>query len=66
LSFSRGGHSIKTTASFGAVDLQGRELQDFKELLRKADQMLYEAKRKGRNRIETPFLSEGVPASLAT
>jgi two-component system, cell cycle response regulator len=49
LAFPFIGQSLKVTASFGAAGFQGRENRDFRSLVRKADEMLYEAKRKGRN-----------------
>jgi diguanylate cyclase (GGDEF)-like protein len=51
LSFPLQGQSVNVTASFGIAGFVGREIQDFTVLVRKADQMLYEAKRGGRNRV---------------
>lgn len=65
-SFRFSGQNVKVTASFGAVGFQSKAPRDFRELLRKADQMLYEAKRKGRNRVQLFSLTEAVPVSLAT
>jgi len=56
LSFPFQGQSVSVTASFGVAGFFGKELLGFTTLMRKADQMLYEAKRAGRNacRIPTP------------
>ena len=51
LSFPLQGQSVRVTASFGVTGVQTSEPQDFNALLRKADQMLYEAKRAGRNLV---------------
>lgn len=51
LSFPLQGQSVRVTASFGVTGVQTSEPQDFSALLRKADQMLYEAKRAGRNLV---------------
>ncbi len=55
LSFPLQGQSIRVTASFGVAGTQDKELQEFGALLRKADQMLYEAKRAGRNQVRVSF-----------
>jgi len=56
LSFPLQGQSIGVTASFGVAGYLGKDGQDFTALVRKADQMLYEAKRAGRNivRVSLP------------
>jgi diguanylate cyclase (GGDEF)-like protein len=51
LSFPLQGQSVSVTASFGVTGVHTREPQEFGFLVRKADQMLYEAKRAGRNLI---------------
>lgn len=54
LSFPLQGQSVHVTASFGVAGWQGKDNSpDFAALVRQADQMLYEAKRGGRNRVET-------------
>lgn len=55
LSFPMQGRSVQVTASFGVAGSDGTDMQDFGTLLRKADQMLYEAKRAGRNQIRVSF-----------
>jgi diguanylate cyclase (GGDEF)-like protein len=52
LSFPLQGQSVHVTASFGAAGSTGKDDQDFSALVRKADQMLYEAKRGGRNLVK--------------
>ena len=49
LSFPFQGQRVTVTASFGVAGVASHEEQQFSALLRKADQMLYEAKRAGRN-----------------
>ena len=51
LSFPLQGQSVSVTASFGVTGVHTKEPQEFGVLVRKADQMLYEAKRAGRNRV---------------
>jgi two-component system, cell cycle response regulator len=51
LSFPLQGQSVRVTASFGVTGVQSKDAQDFGSLVRKADQMLYEAKRAGRNLV---------------
>ncbi len=51
LSFPLQGQSVNVTASFGVAGFQNKELHDFSTLVRKADQLLYEAKRAGRNLV---------------
>jgi len=51
LSFPLAGQSVGVTASFGVAGFQGKNVQDFSALVRQADQMLYEAKRAGRNQV---------------
>lgn len=51
LSFPLQGQSVRVTASFGATGTEGSGVQDFSALVRKADQMLYQAKREGRNLV---------------
>ena len=49
LSFPFAGQSVNISATFGIAGSQGGSLMDFDTLVRKADEMLYEAKRAGRN-----------------
>jgi two-component system, cell cycle response regulator len=54
LSFPLQGQSVNVTASFGVAGWLGKDNSpDFTLLVRKADQMLYEAKRAGRNCVKT-------------
>jgi diguanylate cyclase (GGDEF)-like protein len=55
LSFPLQGQSVRVTVSFGVTGIQTKELQEFGSLIRKADQMLYEAKRAGRNLIRVAY-----------
>jgi two-component system chemotaxis response regulator CheY len=52
LSFPFKGMSVKVTASFGSAGFHSREPLEFAELVAKADQMLYDAKRAGRNQVK--------------
>lgn len=54
-SFSLPGQSVKVTASFGVAGVACHEEQEFSALLRKADQMLYEAKHAGRNCVRMSY-----------
>jgi len=51
LSFPFAGQSVKISATFGVAGCESGKIQDFDVLVRKADEMLYEAKRAGRNRV---------------
>jgi diguanylate cyclase (GGDEF)-like protein len=51
LSFPLQGKSVRVTASFGVARMQPSDAADFGALLQKADHMLYEAKRAGRNLV---------------
>jgi diguanylate cyclase (GGDEF)-like protein len=51
LSFPLQGQSVNVTASFGVAGVQGKDMKEFSSLVRKADNMLYEAKRAGRNLV---------------
>ena len=55
LSFPFQGQSVGVTASFGVAGCSGRDLPEFGSLVRKADQMLYEAKRGGRNAVRVSY-----------
>ena len=51
LSFPLQGKSVNVTASFGVAGTTNKDAQDFSSLVRLADQMLYQAKRGGRNLV---------------
>jgi two-component system, cell cycle response regulator len=55
LSFPLQGKSAQVTASFGVAGVACKELQEYTGLLRRADQMLYEAKRAGRNCVRISY-----------
>ncbi len=50
--FTFAGQTVRITASFGIAGFEGKNMTDFDQLVRKADEALYEAKHKGRNRFE--------------
>jgi two-component system cell cycle response regulator len=52
LVFRFGGKAASVTASFGVSGFQTKTCPEFSQLLRKADEALYAAKRAGRNRVE--------------
>jgi len=55
LSFPLQGQSVRVTASFGVTGVHCKEAQEFGMLVRQADQMLYEAKRAGRNLVRVSY-----------
>ena len=55
LSFPLRGQSVRVTASFGAAGAPCHAPQEYSELFRKADQMLYQAKRAGRNCVRVYY-----------
>jgi two-component system cell cycle response regulator len=55
LSFPFKGHSVSVTASFGVYGTHGKDYQEFATVVRKADQLLYQAKRSGRNLVRVLF-----------
>ena len=55
LSFPLQGQSVSVTASFGVAGVLGKDLKEFTTLVRRADRMLYEAKRAGRNLVRIEF-----------
>jgi two-component system, cell cycle response regulator len=60
LSFPLLGQSVRVTASFGVAGTVDKELPDFGSLLSKADQMLYESKRAGRNLVRVAFSAPAI------
>ena len=58
LSFPFQGESVGVTASFGVAGFHSREATDFATLVRKADKLLYEAKRGGRNAVKVALPEE--------
>lgn len=46
------GKALRFTVSIGVSDAQGKQLEDIDYLIKSSDAQLYEAKRRGRNRIE--------------
>jgi len=57
LSFPFAGKSVSISATFGVAGSESGNLKDFDALVRKADEMLYEAKRGGRNCVRVATLS---------
>jgi diguanylate cyclase (GGDEF)-like protein len=57
LSFPLQGQSVRVTASFGVTGVQAKDVQGFGVMVRQADQMLYEAKRAGRNLVRVSYPS---------
>ncbi len=55
LSFPLQGQSVFVTASFGVTGIETKGAYEYSSLLRRADQMLYEAKRAGRNLVRVDF-----------
>jgi diguanylate cyclase (GGDEF)-like protein len=54
--FTHGGQELTITASLGATHVSFREeTVDAAEMIRRADECLYDAKREGRNRVEITF-----------
>jgi len=49
LSFPFAGQSVSISATFGVAGTESGNIKDFDALVRKADEMLYQAKRAGRN-----------------
>ena len=62
--FLFGGQSVKVGASFGVAQFEGNSVEDFAVVLRKADQMLYKAKREERSNICVCGLSDRPNAIL--
>jgi diguanylate cyclase (GGDEF)-like protein len=56
LSFPFAGQSVSISATFGVAGSESGDLKDFDALVRKADEMLYEAKRAGRNCVRVAKL----------
>jgi two-component system, cell cycle response regulator len=57
LSFPFVGKSVNVTATFGVAGSEGGDHGDFEALVRKSDEMLYEAKRAGRNCVRVLNMS---------
>jgi diguanylate cyclase (GGDEF)-like protein len=57
LSFPFVRQSVNVTATFGVALSESGELKEFDALVRKADEMLYEAKRAGRNCVRVTKLA---------
>jgi diguanylate cyclase (GGDEF)-like protein len=55
LSFPFQGQSVHVTSSFGIAGCAGKDSPEITSLVRKADQMLYEAKRGGRNTVRVSY-----------
>jgi two-component system cell cycle response regulator len=55
LSFTFGEKNVRVTASFGVAGVPANAAVGYDELFRKVDQMLYEAKRAGRNRVSVCY-----------
>jgi two-component system chemotaxis response regulator CheY len=51
MTFPFGGQSVRISATFGVAGSESGSIRDFDLLVRKADEMLYQAKRAGRNRV---------------
>lgn len=66
LSFPFAGQSINLTASFGVAGAELGTQKSFAELLRDADEMLYEAKRAGRNCVRVRKLENALLEPLGT
>jgi diguanylate cyclase (GGDEF)-like protein len=64
--FPFAGHSISLTATFGVAGTEWGKQKSFAELLRSADEMLYEAKRGGRNRVRVRKLENALLEPLGT
>ena len=64
--FPFAGHSISLTATFGVAGTEWGKQKSFAELLRGADEMLYEAKRGGRNRVRVRKLENALLEPLGT
>jgi two-component system, cell cycle response regulator len=56
LSFPFAGQSVSISATFGVAGSESGNIHDFGVLVRKADEMLYEAKRAGRNCVRVAKL----------
>ena len=61
LSLSSGGKKVKITVSIGLAEFSN-DVDDYKELIERADKALYESKRSGRNRITIYSKEEKVAA----
>jgi diguanylate cyclase (GGDEF)-like protein len=66
LRFEAGGESLRISASFGVAVLRGTEVSDVSSLVQAADEMLYQAKAQGRNRVCHPPLIAETPETQVT
>jgi diguanylate cyclase (GGDEF)-like protein len=55
--FTNGDKPVKVTVSIGTATCWGREDRSYHQLIASADRALYQAKRKGRNRVVQVFLA---------
>jgi two-component system, cell cycle response regulator len=52
LSFAFGGRNLQVSSTFGVAGSESGGPESFERLVREADEMLYQAKREGRNRVK--------------
>jgi diguanylate cyclase (GGDEF)-like protein len=61
--FTFGGRELRVTASFGIAGCSSRHSRNFRQLIAKADEALYSAKRLGGNRVELALAELSLIAS---